>query len=800
MPFSNTITLANTFSELVDLTNQIAAYINDNLVSLVPGDGLSVNGTLFVNSTATFNASILVGANVSVNTSVIKIGNTTVNTTVNSSSLAFNSVVVANSTLVTIPSVNASVSINSPAIYSNALVAGRVVYASTNGLLATDTGMLWNDASNLLTLDNIFASLTLQVGANVTVNTTLFAVGNSTVNTTINSTAHMFNGTLFANSSIINIPTVNAAAHNGATMTLSTSATVGANAVLGVADLKIGNSTVNTTLNSSSFLLNGVVIANTTILNNPTHNGATIALTTSATVGANVTLGVADLKIGNSTVNTTHNSSTLAFNGTLVVNSSILNIATVNAPTINASTITAAGAISAASLTASSLTAGRVAYASTAGLLATDAGLVFNDVTNTLTVGVLASDGGITAVTTIAVGANAIVNTSSFFVGNSTVNTIVTGQTTIIPRLGVGVTVPIATDGYITVPAAGRLAFQTRSIVGSPANGHTYLLASDESAGVRLDHSVTGVLRIRNTGDSADGNLTINFVTANGLTTNSLAVGANVTLLTDGLRVGNSTVNTTFKSTDVFFNGVLFANATLVSSPTVNAATFNAATLALTTSVAVGANVTLSTGVLSIGNSTVNTTINSTAHLFNGTLFANSTIINIPTINAATHNGSTLVLSTSATVGANVVLGVSDLKIGNSTVNTTVNSSTLAYNGTLIANSTLINIPTINAATHNGATLTLGTSATVGANVTLSTVALLIGNSTVNSTMNSSVVNTASINIRTSAIFPAVAGISANGSFGIAGDVLTSNGTAIYWTASVGGAGFDAVAAALIFG
>ena len=113
-----------------------------------------------------------------------------------------------------------------------------------------------------------------------------------------------------------------------------------------------------------------------------------------------------------------------------------------------------------------------------------------------------------------------------------------------------------------------------------------------------------------------------------------------------------------------------------------------------------------------VGNSTVNTIANSTlVQVANSTATANLTVgslvIGLSTVN-----------TTTVSVGANVVVQASGLFAGNSTVNSTLNSTTLQ-----VSNAT-------SSVTLNGGTL-------------------LVGNSTVNSSVNSSVLTIASANVTT---------------------------------------------------
>jgi hypothetical protein len=184
-----------------------------------------------------------------------------------------------------------------------------------------------------------------------------------------------------------------------------------------------------------------------------------------------------------------------------------------------------------------------------------------------------------------------------------------------------------------------------------------------------------------------------------------------------------------------------------------------------TTFANVGSNVSINTSALSIGNSTVNTIISSTAYQSgNSTVYtlANST--------------------TDVWVGAssNAVVNATNYLLGNSTIYTTGNSTADIFVG-------------------------------LNTNVTINSSALLIGNATVSATVNSTVfsgtannstnfagqaqgyyanitnpnfttsINVSTFQVNTSQITHGNLPISANGSLGTAGWVLTTSGGNNYW-------------------
>ena len=100
------------------------------------------------------------------------------------------------------------------------------------------------------------------------------------------------------------------------------------------------------------------------------------------------------------------------------------------------------------------------------------------------------------------------------------------------------------------------------------------------------------------------------------------------------------------------------------------------------------------------------------------------------TINKDTN---TMFVAGAVTVGANVTLDASSIKIGNSSVNTFANSSYLRVDGTTV-NSSVVNI----AGQFRGYTANVSTSVEVGSNVLVNTSTVSVGNSTVNTQITGS--------------------------------------------------------------
>ena len=185
-------------------------------------------------------------------------------------------------------------------------------------------------------------------------------VGNSSSNTTANSTAVAIGNVVFTDSRIsVGNSTVNAAINSTSVYTLSV--TVGSNVTVNTSAIFIGNSTVNTTITAGNVHLQGTQLT----VGNVVVNGNQLVV-------GNVTITDTQITVGNSTVNTV-----IGQTGSLSGNGALLT--SVNASSISSGTL------------------------DTARLPAT-----------------------VNVSTAINVGANVNVTTSSITVGNSTVNSAIT--------------------------------------------------------------------------------------------------------------------------------------------------------------------------------------------------------------------------------------------------------------------------------------------------------------------------------------------------------------------------------------
>jgi len=220
--------------------------------------------------------------------------------------------------------------------------------------------------------------------------------------------------------------------------------------------------------------------------------------------------------------------------------------------------------------------------------------------------------------------------------------------------------------------------------------------------------------------------------------TNNVAIANTLHIPANGA-YGNATTGGSLVNSTAFATGNSTVNATHTSSlvqVTNSTGTANLTAIALT----VGTSV-VNTTVLAAGANVIANTIS----FFVGNSVANaviaSTLIKI-TNSTSTANLSPvdLVINTSVVnssviaAGANVIVSTSSVFVGNSTVNATQTSSLLQVsNTTNTANLTAIDLKI-------GATVVNTTAVAVGANVIANTTALYIGNSTVNAVTTSTVV------------------------------------------------------------
>lgn len=375
----------DTFDIWVNRTNEIANVITQEVLTAnTNANGAYVTGNSFLFGTFGANtvavhttlrggnvqssAALVIGSNVFVNATSVTVGNDTVNTVSNTYTFKASNGLVTSTLSYAGVTVGANVGANQTHLYvgnatinvvanSSAILVSNVTHQLTLNpgtiLLGNATvnafanSLLWSVAnsttSSNVTPDGFYSGTTvanstvIAAGANVVANVTHVNVGNADFHSSISfSQVSVANATVSANHNVgafvvgtqtINATGVFAGANVYANVTTIRVGNSFVNAALGNNILYIGNTTTNTTVNSTGFYVGsgsqnstgffiGTSVVNSTIIS----TGATglIANTTAivvgttqvinsiaVAVGANVYANLTTIRVGNSIVNTT---------------------------------------------------------------------------------------------------------------------------------------------------------------------------------------------------------------------------------------------------------------------------------------------------------------------------------------------------------------------------------------------------------------------------------------------------------------------------------------------------------------
>jgi len=615
-------------------------------------------------------------------TGTLSLGNSTVNTVITNTSIR-----TGNSTVNT--------SITSTGIDTDGTLAVLNAATLSNTLAVTGVTTLSNTlaVTGVTTLSN-----TLAVTGVTTLSNTLAVTGTATLSNTLTVTG------LTALNGALNTTTANA----------SIAVNIGANASLNTTALYIGNSTVNTVITSSSINTDGTLaVLNTATLSNTltvtgltTLNGGmntTIANASAAVnVGANAALNTSTLRIGNSTVNTVITSTGIDTDGTLAV--------------LNAATLSNTLAVTGATTLSNTLTV--------TGLSTLNGGM------NTTTAN---------ASVAVNVGANSVVNTTTFFVGNSAVNTNITAGQVSISGATVNSTIYTGTANNANnlggVSATGYARLSGATFTGAVVVSNTLSVSNNVTITGNLIVTGTTIYANVNNLDVKDLNITV----AKSVATAALANGAGLTVDTANVtwvynnptNSWQSNVNITPASnntlslgnsglvwSNVHANNIqstnLFGTLQTTSQPNITAnnstnfgglslatvqgqITGNAST-AYTNAIAIAANATnLSSGTVNASRLSGTYTINVTGTASNatnlnsqpGSFYTNATNISTGTL-ATARLPATANIATAVNIGANVNLTTSIINVGNSTVNVSINSTSIAVSNTFTVGSAAV--------------------------------------------------------------------------------------------------------------
>jgi len=695
--YSDTVA-GNAYTNAVSYANTAAVNAYTNATSFAANADNISSGTLNtarLPATANVTTAVNVGANVNVNTSTISVGNSTVNTQIFGTGITANGANITSVNAATVGSNTASDLRN----YSDT-VAGN---AYTNATSYSDTvaGNAYTNATAFSANANNISSGTLNtsrlpatanissevnVGANVNLTTTTITVGNSSVNTAITSSGINVDGTIATGNTTIT-----------GSANVSESLSVGANVVANTSTIKIGNGTSNTIITKNS-----IDVGNTT--SNAVVNSTAISLSNSSSnvtinpsainVGGNVSINTTALSIGNSTVNTQITTLGVDTDGTLASGNT---------------TITG-----------------------------------FANVTSTIQVGGVATFSNDVTITgnLVVNGTRTFVNTTTLDVGDNII-TLNADLGAVAPTEDAGVEINRGTSANVTLK--WNETADNWQLTNDGTNFYNVATNNDVTT------SYTNATAFAANADNiSSGTLNTARLPSTANVTTAINVGANVSVNTSAISVGNSTVNTQISGAGITANGanITSVNAATVGSNTasdlrnysdtvagnaytnatafaanadnISSGTLNTARLPATANISsvinVGANVNVNTTAISVGNSTVNTQITGSGITANGA--------NITSVNAATVGSNT----------ASDLRNYSDTVAGNAYTNATA----------FAANADNISSGTLNTA-RLPATANISSEINVGANVNLTTTSITVGNSSVNTQLTSTGIITGGI-------------------------------------------------------
>lgn len=731
-----------------------ASYVNTSGNYTVSGNiNFTGSNNQFTNVNVT--TAVNVGANVIANTTQITVGNTSVYTSINSTA-------VNTGTLSTLGNTNigGSVTITGNLTVSGSynVINGNTVAYTDNmlflnqGILATITNISGNGSVITFTANNNFQAGWDVLVANVNpssyngtytnitfANSTIFRVSNT------NTASYVSGGT--ARGQTESNPDIGFAAgyndgtyhHTGFFRDYATGVWKVFDGYLPEPDSSVYIDQSNNSFNIAPFQANILYVGNTTVYgtvnttnfsgtaNNANNLGG--QLPSYYTNATNITTGtLPDARLSSAVVNTSGNftvGGNLALQGTnnyftsgLFVGANVvINTTMVAVGNATVYTNTTAGQIS-----LSGATINATNYSGTANNANNLAGAAASAYVNTSGNYTVAGNINFTAAnvffTNINVGANVDVNTTSFFIGNTTVNTNITGGQVSISGITVNSTIYQGTANN-----ANNLNGQAASFYTNATNITTGTLPMAQLGANVVNTSaaftITGVHT--HSANLIVGNTTINVATTN--STITINAGNTAVLNGSALAVGNATVNAVANTTGFFVNGsAIYTNATNLTTGTLPDARLSSAVVNTSGNFTVagninftGANVNFATayaGVNSyinttshfVGNATVNTnitagqislsgvTINSTSYggTANNATYLNGQLASFYT-NATNISAGTLAVARGGTAQTSYAVG--DILVASGT--TALNRLTLGSDGYVLQS--------------NGTTLVYGT-------------------------------------------------------------------------------------------
>ena len=641
--YSNAIAYTNTgialksgttFTGLVTHTANVA--VNGAIIaggnSGMSGQFLTSNGdgnVYWSGLTASINTGNLSAQSVFVTSGNLSIGNTQVNTDISNTG-----VYISNTTT------NVFMQIDSFRVPTGnvgqrpaSLLAGLLRYNTQLSDMEYANGTAWIPLSSQETLTS----------NNISINNAI-TIGNSTVNNYINSTAaaitKIVSGNTQANSTSVNT-----------TNFVSTTANI------------TGNTYINKLIANSALGTNGQFLTSNS-------TGGIYWSTGVGNIAADaMTIGVGNLSIGNTTVNTD-----ISNNGLFIQNTS--SSATLNVTGFNAGNATSNLAFYTTLIGAASVEYGPAYTINSVNLTNGPGGL-----------GVYAPQGG-----AYATASNLFfVNASLMQIGNSTSYVTFRGS-----RFNIGTMITGNSLGIYTSNLS------VNNIIANGSQGTNGQILTSNGTGMYWAAGVGNLAADAisiSVGNLSIGNSTVNTDMSNtGIFISNTTSTATLNIAT--FAIGNSTVNTTINSnsirstnlaiTTVIANGATGANGQILTANSTGGAYWGTGVANLSASA-----ITITTGNLSIGNTTVNTDVSN-----NGIFISNAT--------------------------SSVTLNVSGLNIGNSSVNATMNSTAFAmpsakFTGNLTVNNTIfVGDSSVNTTTNTSGIYLKGNGYTVSVNTAVS--------------------------------------------------------------------------------
>jgi hypothetical protein len=463
------------------------------------------------------------------------------------------------------------ISANTGNFSGDVTIAGNTTVnnATLNGTLQTISGNV-NFDSGALFVD----SINNRIGIGITSPTVSLDVsGSANVSSGVNSSSFTIGSSLVANTTgVYHAGTVNADSHtvgsNFAANSTAVTSTGIANLTAATSSVRVGNSTVNSFVNSSSVLTSVGIFS------------------TSANVGSNVGVSTSGIQIGNSTANLNANSilvSVADSTSTSNISSTGFVVGSFNANnstmTVNVgSFVIGANVGSNVNLTTSDLQIGNSTsniFANSVLLKISDSSSTANLSSSSLTIGSAIVNSTVLTITTgnfstgANVGANVNLTTSTFQIGNSSVNTQV-NSTSISTNTG---NFSLAANVGANVKLTTVILSIGNSTVNSTVNSTTFFTTGTANVGISVNSAlfkvgtdfIANTSGVYHTGTVNAGSFTVTNFVANtaGIYHSGIVNAAFITIGTSF--IANTTgayVNTTS------------INSTSINSTSVNATSF----------------------------------------------------------------------------------------------------------------------------------------------------------------------------------------------------------------------------------